>query len=96
MAPPKARVMVNAERMGSGVGWTTNGRDPEWIRFLGGAAQALAAIAGITALYLAWAIIGSPAQAIEYTMFGLAGISGVAALAARWTQRALEPVASIS
>jgi len=81
--------MVNAERMGSGVGWTTNGRHPEWIRSLGGAAQALAAIAGITALYLAWAIIGSPAQAIEYTMFGLAGISGVAALAARWTQRAL-------
>src|SRR5215472_9504540 len=81
--------MVNAERMGSGAGWTTNGRSRGWIRSVGGAAEALAAIAGISALYLAWTIIGSPAQAIEYTMFGLAGLSGVAAFAARWAQGTL-------
>jgi len=81
--------MVNAERMGSGAGWTTNGRSRGWIRSVGGAAEALAAIAGISALYLAWTIIGSPARAIEYTMFGLAGLSGVAAFAARWAQGAL-------
>jgi two-component system, cell cycle sensor histidine kinase and response regulator CckA len=75
--------------MGPGAGWTTYRRHPGWIRPLGGAAQALAAIAGISALYFAWKMIGSPAQAIEYTMFGLAGISGVAALAARWAQGAL-------
>src|SRR6516165_3195408 len=75
--------------MGPGVGWATNGRDPGWISSLGGAAQVLAAIAGISALFLAWTIIGSPAHAIEYTMFGLAGISGAAAFAARWAQGAL-------
>jgi two-component system, cell cycle sensor histidine kinase and response regulator CckA len=75
--------------MGPRAGWTTYRRHPGWIRPLGGAAQALAAIAGISALYFAWTMTGSPAQAIEYTMFGLAGISGVAALAARWAQGAL-------
>ena len=81
--------MVNVERMGPGAGRTTNGRHPGWIRALGGAAQAFAAIAGISALYLAWTIMGSSAQAIEYMMFGLAGISGAAAFAARWAQGAL-------
>ena len=81
--------MLNAERMGPGAGWATDGRHPGWIRSLGGAAQVLAAIAGISALYLAWTIIGSPARAIEYTMFGLAGISGAAAFAARWAQGVL-------
>src|SRR5271169_4013830 len=82
-------MMVDIERMGLRVGWTTNGRHPAWIRSLGGAAQALAAIAGFGALYLAWTITGSPARATEYTMFGLAVISGVAAFVARWAQGAL-------
>ena len=82
-------MMVNIERMGLRVGWTTNGRHPGWIRSLGGAGQALAAMAGFGALYLAWTITSSPAQATEYTMFGLAGICGAAAFAARWAQGAL-------
>src|SRR6516162_1225206 len=82
-------MMVNIERMGLRVGWTTNGTHPGWIRSLGGAGQALAAMAGFGALYLAWTITSSPAQATEYTMFGLAGICGAAAFAARWAQGAL-------
>jgi len=76
--------MVNTDRMGLRIGWTTNGRHPRWIRSLGGAAQALAVIAGLGAVYLAWTITGSPFQAVEYTIFGLAAISGVAAFAAHW------------
>jgi two-component system cell cycle sensor histidine kinase/response regulator CckA len=82
-------MMVSAERTGLGVGWTTYSRHPGWIRSLRGAAQALAAIAGFGALYLAWTITGSPAQATEYIMFGLAGVSGIAACTACWAQGAL-------
>jgi two-component system cell cycle sensor histidine kinase/response regulator CckA len=71
------------------IGCTPNGRHPGWIRSLGGAAQILAAIAGFGTLYLAWTIAGSTTQATEYAIFGLAGIGGVAAFAARWAQRAL-------
>jgi len=82
-------MMVNLERTGPRDGLTTNRGDPGWIRPLGAAGQALAAMAGFGALYSAWNIAGSPAHAIEYTMFGLAAISGAAALAARWAQGAL-------
>ncbi|MBV8132199.1 MAG: response regulator [Alphaproteobacteria bacterium] len=82
-------MMVNIERIGLRVGRATSGRDPGWIRSIGGAAQALAAIASFGTFYLAWTITGSSAQATEYTMFGLAGISGIAAFAARWAQGAL-------
>jgi len=77
--------MVNTER----IGCRPDGGYPGWIRSLGGAAQALAAIAGFGALYLAWTITGSTTQPIEYTIFGLVGISGVAAFAARRAQGAL-------
>jgi len=82
-------MMANVERMGLRVGWTANRNRPDWIRSLGVAAQALAAISGCGALYLAWTITGSPAQVTEYAMFGLAGMSGVAAFAARRAQGAL-------
>src|ERR1700751_4515883 len=82
-------MMANVERMGLRVGWTANRNRPGWIRSLGVAAQALAAISGCGALYLAWTITGSPAQVTEYAMFGLAGMSGVAAFAARRAQGAL-------
>jgi hypothetical protein len=81
--------MVNVDRIGLRIGRTTNGRHPGWIRSLGGAAQALAVIAGFGAVYLAWTITGSPFQAVEYTIFGLAAISGVAAFAAHWVHRTL-------
>ena len=77
--------MVDTER----IGCRPDGGYPRWIRSLGGAAQALAAIAGFGALYLAWTITGSTTQPIEYTIFGLVGISGVAAFAARRAQGAL-------
>ena len=77
--------MVDTER----IGCRPDGGYPGWIRSLGGAAQALAAIAGFGALYLAWTITGSTTQPIEYTIFGLVGISGVAAFAARRAQGAL-------
>jgi two-component system cell cycle sensor histidine kinase/response regulator CckA len=78
-------MMVDTER----IGCRPDGGYPGWIRSLGGAAQALAAIAGFGALYLAWTITGSTTQPIEYTIFGLVGISGVAAFAARRAQGAL-------
>jgi two-component system, cell cycle sensor histidine kinase and response regulator CckA len=81
-------MMVDVERMGLRNGCRPNGWYPGWIRSLGGAAQALTAIAGFGALYLAWTITGSTTQPIEYTIFGLAGISGVAAFAARRAQGA--------
>ena len=77
--------MVDIERIDCG----PNGWYPRWIRSLGGAAQALAAIAGFGALYLAWTITGSTTQPIEYTIFGLVGISGVATFAACRAQGAL-------
>src|SRR5580693_5990863 len=82
-------MMVDVERVGRGIGCTPRGRHPGWIRSLGGAAQALAAIAGFGALYLAWTITGSTTRPIEYTIFGLVGISGVAVFAARRAQGAL-------
>ena len=82
-------MMVDVERVGRGIGCTPHGRHPGWIRSLGGATQALAAIAGFGALYLAWTITGSATKATEYTIFGLACISGIAAFAARWAQGAL-------
>jgi two-component system cell cycle sensor histidine kinase/response regulator CckA len=82
-------MMVDVERMDPRIGCAPNGRHPGWIRSLGGAAQILAAIAGFGTLYLAWTIAGSTTQATEYAIFGLAGIGGVAAFAARWAQRAL-------
>jgi two-component system cell cycle sensor histidine kinase/response regulator CckA len=78
-------MMVDTER----IGCRPDGGYPGWIRSLGGAAQALAAIAGFGALYLAWTITGSTTQPIKYTIFGLVGISGVAAFAARRAQGAL-------
>src|ERR1700756_578793 len=83
-------MMVDVERMRRGIGCTPHGRHPAgWIRSLGGAAQALAAIAGFGALYLAWTITGSTTQRIEYTIFGLVGISGIATFAACRAQGAL-------
>jgi two-component system, cell cycle sensor histidine kinase and response regulator CckA len=82
-------MMADVERMGLRIGCTPNGRHPGWIRSLGSAAQALAAIAGFGALYLAWTISGSTTRATEYTIFGLAAISGIAVFAARWAQGAL-------
>jgi two-component system cell cycle sensor histidine kinase/response regulator CckA len=81
--------MVNLEQIGHKSGWTIGRKHPGRIYSLGGAAQVLAAIAGLGALYLAWTIRGSAAQATTYTMFGLAGISSIAAFAARWAQTAL-------
>jgi two-component system, cell cycle sensor histidine kinase and response regulator CckA len=77
--------MVNTKR----IGCRSNGWYPGWIRSLGGAAQAVAAVAGFGAFYLAWTITGSTTQPIEYTIFGLVGISGVAAFAARRAQGAI-------
>jgi PAS domain S-box-containing protein len=82
-------MMVDAEGIGLRIASTPNGRHPVWLCSLIGAAQAVAAIAGFVALYLAWTITGSTTQATEYTIFGLAGISGVAAFAARWGQGAI-------
>jgi len=82
-------MMVNLEGTGPRDGLTTKRGHPGWIRALGAAGQALAAMAGFGALYSAWKIAGSPAHAIEYTMFGLAAVSGAAALTARWAQGAL-------
>ena len=76
--------MVNPKRMG-----TIRRRHPERLSFLGGAAQALAAIASFAALCLAWKMLGSLTQATEYIMLSLAGIIGVAALATHWTQTTL-------
>jgi two-component system, cell cycle sensor histidine kinase and response regulator CckA len=81
--------MVNLERMGLKDGWATHRGHAGLIRSLEGAAQILAAIGGLAALYLAWTISGSVAQATVYTMLGLAGVSGIAAVAARWAQTAL-------
>src|SRR5215472_11833352 len=82
-------MMVNLERTGPSDGLTSNRGHPGWIRPLGAAGQVLAAMVGLGALYSAWRIAGSPAHALEYTMFGLAAVSGAAALAARWAQGAL-------
>ena len=85
-------MMVNPKRMGLKAGCTIRRKHPERLCFLGGAAQAFAAIAGFAALYLAWKMLGSPTQAtvyIVYIMLSLAGIIGVAALATHWTQTAL-------
>ena len=71
--------MVNLERMGLKVGWATHRGHAGRIRSLEGAAQILAAIASLAALYLAWTIPGSATQTTVYTMLGLAGISGIAA-----------------
>src|SRR5271169_1706580 len=82
-------MMVNLEQMGLKAGWTIGCRHPGRIRSLGGAAQVLAAIAGLGALYLVWTNPGSTAQATVYAMFGLAGLSGIAAFASRWGKTAL-------
>src|SRR6516162_8101116 len=74
--------------MGRRVGWTTSIRDPEFISFLG-RAPALAAIAGLVTVYLAWIIADSPALATKCVMFGLAGVGGIAVLVARWACAAL-------
>src|SRR3974377_404118 len=65
-----AKMMVNLERTGLRVGRTIDRRHPGRICSLAGAGQALAAIASFGALYLAWAITGSLAQATGYTIFG--------------------------
>ena len=81
--------MVNPKRMGLKAGCTIRRKHPERLCFLGGAAQAFAAIAGFAALYLAWKMLGSPTQATVYLMLSLAGVISVAALATHWTQTAL-------
>jgi two-component system cell cycle sensor histidine kinase/response regulator CckA len=53
------------------------------------AAQALAAICGFGALYLAWTIAGASAYSTKYTIFGLVGVSGFAVIAVCWAQGGL-------
>ena len=74
-------MMVNPEPMARQAGRAIGRRKQERIRSLGSAAQVLATIAGLAALYLAWTISGSPVQATVYTMLGLAGIIGVSTFA---------------
>jgi len=82
-------MVADAERTNLRVGWTTHRRHPGRIRSFAGAVQVLAAIAGLGALYSAWAITGSAAQATAITLFGLAAVTTVAAYAARRSQAAL-------
>ena len=80
---------VDAERTGFRLGGIFERWRPWWIRSLAGAAQVLAAITCVGALYLAWTITGSTARATAITMIGLAGVSGAGAFAARWAHAAL-------
>jgi two-component system cell cycle sensor histidine kinase/response regulator CckA len=83
-------MMVDAELTGLKAGWIAACRSPSRIRSLAGGAQALAAIAGgLGAVYLAWASSTTIAQTTAITIIGLAGISGFAVFANRWTQAAL-------
>ena len=82
-------MMVNPEPMARQACRAIGRRKQERIRSLGAAAQVLATIAGLAALYLAWTISGSPVQATVYTMLGLAGIIGVSTFATLWAQTAL-------
>ena len=81
--------MVNPEPMARKAGRAIGRRKQERIRSMGAAAQVLATIAGLAALYLAWTISGSPVQATVYTVLGLAGIIGVSTFATLWAQTAL-------
>jgi len=83
-------MLVEAEQTGLKAGWTASCRRSSWIRSVSCGAQALAAIAGgLGAVYLACVSSTPIAQATAITIIGLAGISGFAAFANRWTQAAL-------
>src|SRR6266851_3161925 len=83
-------MLVDAERTVLRSGWSAARRCPSWIRSVASGVQALAAIAaGLGAVYLAWASSTPIAQTTAITIIGLAGISGFAVFANRWTQAAL-------
>src|SRR5215467_9477897 len=81
--------MVNRERMALRAGRTIGLKNPERIGYLGRTALVVAATATFSVLYLGWTISGSPAQATEYTLLGLAGTIGVCTFANYWTQTTL-------
>jgi two-component system, cell cycle sensor histidine kinase and response regulator CckA len=82
-------MVADAKGKGLRVDWTDNFRHLRWIRSFNGAAQVLAVMAGIAALYQAWTVTGSVAQATGITLFGLAGFTSVAVYAVHRAQAAL-------